>query len=131
MLLLHNLHFGLRIKVMDPSLSLGHNSMHKFFRIIIIERQGILRSIKHALLISGQHSGDQRQTAVPKLMPICLAILCRIFLHDQTVHKLNVFVCSSLFRVSKTVHNPSRFPSFSLIQQPISSQCCKKETHPK
>ena len=60
-----------------PSLILGHNSMNKSLRDIFIERQGILRNIKPALLpIFGQHSS-----------PVS---------HDQTVHKLNVSVCSSL-----------------------------------
>ena len=58
MLPLHTLIFGLRIKMMDPRLILGHKSTHKFLRVIFIERCEILRNIKPALLIFGQHSGD-------------------------------------------------------------------------
>ena len=36
---LHALPFRFRIKVMDPSLILGHNSVHKFLRDIFIARQ--------------------------------------------------------------------------------------------
>ena len=57
---------------MDPSLILGHNSTHKFLRVIFLERPGdmdlivlvpefsyLLRNIKPALLvIFGQHSRD-------------------------------------------------------------------------
>ena len=36
---------------MDPSLILGHNLMHKFPRVIFIERQEILGNIKPALVL--------------------------------------------------------------------------------
>ena len=58
MLPLHPMLFGLRIKVKDLNLILGHNSKHKFIRAIFIEGQELFRNIKAALLIFGQHSGD-------------------------------------------------------------------------
>ena len=86
---LHTLFFGLRIKVMDPSFILGHNLMHKFLRVIFIERQALLRNIKPALLlIFGQHSGTHLAETLaipkisvkidwtaPKLMPISRRLL--------------------------------------------------------
>ena len=56
----------------------------------------------------------------PKILPICIAILCRLIFsvtHDQTVHiKLNVFVYSSLFRVPRPfiiLHTLPPSPKFS------------------
>ena len=114
MLPLHTLIFGLRIKMMDPRLILGHKT-HKFLTVIFIERREILRNIKPALLIFGQYSGDPSSLdlghlqeivkidwTVPKLMPICLAILGRLLLvtNDQTT-QLSIFICSSLFKAPR------------------------------
>ena len=49
--------------------------------------------------------------------------------HDQIVRKLNVFVSSSPFRAPRPFMILQALPLQT--QQPISSPCCKKETHPQ
>ena len=59
MLPLHALLFKIRINVMDPGFILGHNSVHKLIRVILMMRQEIPRNIEEAsLLIFSQLSGD-------------------------------------------------------------------------
>ena len=72
--------------------SFGHNSMHKFLRVIFIVRQEILRNIKLVLLlilvnILGIHLAETLDIpkilvkidwTSSKIMPICLALLCRL-----------------------------------------------------
>ena len=128
---LHTVHFGLRIKVMDPSLILGHNLMHKFLRIIFIERQEVLRNIKSALLIFGQHSRYQCSWylghpydipmisvkidwTAPKLMPICLAISCRLLILSHMIRLCTNSTFSSV-ETSLTLKAPRKIASENVV----------------
>ena len=106
--------FRIRNKVMDPSLIPGHNSVHIFFRIILIARQEIPRNVEPvSLLIFGQHSGDPSSRDLghsydfskdwrncPKTYAHFAGYISQIsspVTHDQTVHNLDVFISGTLF----------------------------------
>ena len=110
---LHTLPFGLRVKVIYPSLILGHNLTHKFLSHLHRETGDTLKykacssfdlwstfwgPIELRLLTSLIHRS--RQTELPKTYARLSSGIMHTtspITHDQTGHKLNVCVCCNLF----------------------------------
>ena len=128
MLPLFALHFCLLVKVVNPCLILGYNSLDKIAGIIFIVRQVIPRNIEPIpFLIIGQHlrhpfaqTFDIPKISVridctaPKLMPTSLAICgrSRLLSHITRVFTTLIFLSAvaSLRRLDHTSSSVLSFP---------------------
>ena len=141
MLPLHTLLFCLRISDGLKSHLGSHNSMHKFLshfhRYGRYYKPQARSSSDLWLTFWGPITWTSRRywsrwtqlpkvlvkmdSTAPKLTPICPTVSCRILLQshisdDQIVHKLNIFIYSSLFRVPRLfiiLHTLPPSPEFS------------------
>ena len=118
--------FRFRIRVMDPSLVLGHSSVHKFLRVILIARQKIPRNIEPASLWSSVNILGTRldktldihrmsvriDWTAPKLVPTSLAISRRFRLLSHMTRLCSIPTFSS---VITSLGHPGPFIIFNAL----------------
>ena len=89
--------FLTRVKVVNPCLILGYNSLDKIAGIIFIAGQEIPRNIKPScFLILGQHSRH------PSCQKLCYASqVSPPITHNQGVHGLDIFIRGGIFGAAR------------------------------